>query len=741
MKKYLVAIVGLLCLLLLSSCQTDAPKEAPDTEVPHTHVYQETVVPPTCIEDGYTLHQCSLCDEQYSDLTVTAPGHTYRETIQDAPCNQMQKKLFVCEVCQYSHTEELEVSGTIHSFVSTVTYPDRENKGYTTHSCKNCIESYVDSYTDTVNYSVGLAYTLQSTGYYVSGMGTCKDTDVVVPLRSEQGYRVVGIASGAFATDKVKSITLSNGVNDIQTGAFYDCTALEEVTMTQSATPGENIFYNNPVLAKLTMPMSKPIAYYFLYAWKQAVQYKALTQGDGSFTSTYYGAVPLSLKEVHLLSAPCKSAFYNCDMLTKITIASNANHIGAGAFRNCTGLTEFSIPSSVRTIGSYAFANTSITSIVIPESVTFSMENQYIFEGCSKLTQVTLARGCTMIPPYMFLNCVSLEQIEIPDTVTQLGTAFIASTSVRRMVLPAGVTMIDANTFNGCTSLVEVVLPPNLKTICYWAFQGCVALTSITFPESLETIEHEAFEGCTALKAVILPAGLKKMEYGAFKNCTALQTVELPALIETIPYELFFGCTSLQQITLPNSLTYIQNSAFEKSGLISITIPENLTKIGMLTFANCTSLKSVYFAGDNCALGDRMFMGATALESITLPKNTQSVPPQFCQGATSLKTIEFNEGLLYVRADAFLGCTAIERITFPTTLKSIGANAFKDCTALQSVDFSGANMSEEGVMVGVNWFSGCTALTEVKNFNQLEKANNTLFYGTPFWKDYTESKN
>ena len=180
MKKYLVAIVGLLCLLLLSSCQTDAPKEAPDTEVPHTHVYQETVVPPTCIEDGYTLHQCSLCDEQYSDLTVTAPGHTYRETIQDAPCNQTQKKLLECEVCQYSYTEDLALSGTIHTYVSTVTYPDRENKGYTTHSCKNCTESYVDSYTDTVNYSVGLAYTLQSTGYYVSGMGTCKDTDVVV---------------------------------------------------------------------------------------------------------------------------------------------------------------------------------------------------------------------------------------------------------------------------------------------------------------------------------------------------------------------------------------------------------------------------------------------------------------------------------------------------------------------------------------------------------------------------------
>ena len=736
-----MTFVGLLCLLLLSSCETNVPKGTPDTEAPHTHAYRETVVPPTCSEDGYTLHRCSLCDAQYSDQTVKALGHTYRESVQDALCNEYQKKLLECSVCEYTSTEDLEEKGTIHTYVSTVTHPDRENKGYTTHSCQNCTDSYVDSFTDSVNYSVGLAYTKQSQGYYVSGMGTCKDTDVIVPLRSEQGYQVVGIAQNAFANTQVKSVTVSNGVTDIQTGAFYDCTALEEVTMSQSAIPAENIFANNPVLEKLTMPMSKPLSYYFTYRMVTSGEYKAVQQGDGSYFSTYQGSVPTSLKEVNLLSAPCISAFMDCDMLTKITIASNTTHIGISAFRNCTGLTEFSIPSSVRTIGRYAFAATSITSITIPDSVDFTYENESIFEGCSQLTQVTLPKRCTFIPSYMFLNCSKLQQLEIPNSVTALGVCFMVGTAIESLTLPNGMTALDPNAFNGCQTLKEVVLPKNLKTIYYSAFENCTALKKVVFSTNLEEIEHDAFKGCSALEEITLPASLKKIGYAAFKNCAALHSVELPTSIATIPYELFFGCTSLQQITLPNTVTYIQYSAFEESGLISVTIPENLTKIGARVFANCTSLKSVAFAGDNCALGDSMFLGATALESISLPKNTVTVPIGFCQGATALKTIAFNEGLLYIKDDAFLGCTAIESITFPTTLRSIGQNAFKDCTALQSVDFSGANMSEEGVKVGINWFSGCTALTEVKNFNQLENANDSIFYNTPFWKNYTESKN
>ena len=42
----------------------------------HTHEYVDTVIPPTCTEEGYTLHACSVCADTYKSDKVDAHGHT-----------------------------------------------------------------------------------------------------------------------------------------------------------------------------------------------------------------------------------------------------------------------------------------------------------------------------------------------------------------------------------------------------------------------------------------------------------------------------------------------------------------------------------------------------------------------------------------------------------------------------------------------------------------------------------------
>ncbi len=49
----------------------------------HTHSYTDTVVDPTCVEDGYTLHMCS-CGHSYKDTIVECRGYhdsTYEEVL------------------------------------------------------------------------------------------------------------------------------------------------------------------------------------------------------------------------------------------------------------------------------------------------------------------------------------------------------------------------------------------------------------------------------------------------------------------------------------------------------------------------------------------------------------------------------------------------------------------------------------------------------------------------------------
>ena len=107
--------------------------------------------------------------------------------------------------------------------------------------------------------------------------------------------------------------------------------------------------------------------------------------------------------------------------------------MSVSAFAGCTGLTAVAIPETVKSIGNSAFMGTSIISIVIPKSVVFKAEDQSVFSGCKRLREVTILSESTVMPSYMFLNCSSLQTLEVPSCVTSLGVSFLANTSIERL--------------------------------------------------------------------------------------------------------------------------------------------------------------------------------------------------------------------------------------------------------------------------------------------------------------------
>ena len=111
--------------------------------------------------------------------------------------------------------------------------------------------------------------------------------------------------------------------------------------------------------------------------------------------------------------------------------------------------------------GSYnnaAFYNTSITSIIIPTSVTY-------------------------IGNYAFYQCTGLTSINIPTGVTSIGnSAFSSCTSLTSVTFEEGVTSIGNSMFTYCTSLTSVTIPESVTSIGVRAFESCFSLTSITTP-------------------------------------------------------------------------------------------------------------------------------------------------------------------------------------------------------------------------------------------------------------------
>lgn len=89
-----------------------------------------------------------------------------------------------------------------------------------------------------VDGSQGLEYTSNGDGTcYVSGIGTCTDTNVIIPSVSPDGDRVVGIENRAFfGCTSLISINIPNSVTSIDYAAFGGCKSLTNVTLGNNIT-------------------------------------------------------------------------------------------------------------------------------------------------------------------------------------------------------------------------------------------------------------------------------------------------------------------------------------------------------------------------------------------------------------------------------------------------------------------------------------------------------------------------
>ena len=173
------------------------------------------------------------------------------------------------------------------------------------------------------------------------------------------------------------------------------------------------------------------------------------------------------------------------------------------------------------------FFNTSVTSVVIPNSVT-SISN-YAFVNCTGLTSVTIGSGVTSIGYSAFKGCTGLTSITIPNSVTSIGShVFQGCRSLTSVVIPSSVTRIEDFVFDSCISLTSITIPNTVTHIGYYAFSTCTSLTSITIPNSVTRIDNYAFYGCTRLASITIPNSVTSIGDNAFQNCSALASITMP---------------------------------------------------------------------------------------------------------------------------------------------------------------------------------------------------------------------
>jgi hypothetical protein len=234
-----------------------------------------------------------------------------------------------------------------------------------------------------------------------------------------------------------------------------------------------------------------------------------------------------------------EKAFYDCAVLSAVTIPAGVERIGKYAFRGCSRLAFVAIPESVTVIDERAFNYCpALDSLTIPASVTTI--GRYAFEGCTGLAYIKIPDSVTDLGEYAFAGCEKLTTINVDswnsEWASEDGVLYNKDKSLLhtfpagrkgKFVVPSSVTTIGNGAFSYCAKLSAILISPSVTTIGGYAFKSCTGLDSIAMPNSILYIGNGAFSNCTGLESVSIPNSVINIEDGAFDGCTSLKNITL----------------------------------------------------------------------------------------------------------------------------------------------------------------------------------------------------------------------
>ncbi len=519
-----------------------------------------------------------------------------------------------------------------------------------------------------------------------------------------------------------------------------------------------------------------------------------------------------------------KMIFEKANALKEVVLPSNITTIGGSAFGYCEVLENVVLPSNLKTIEGGAFCNTAIKEVILPPTVkeigdcafqaskiiSINLDNvksigERAFEGAKNITgdiniskldtikagtfsktnisdvilssslkvieddafsrvpfkSITLPEGLERIGSDAFYECKNLDEINIPNSVIQIGhRAFEGTPWIKNIGSENGVYYIANVAYEYDSSY-----KPDSDTFALR--EGTVAISdgfgfptevkekvkSLQLPESLREIGNNVFQGFKVLGEVKLPSSLKRIGQYAFAYCPKFWC-NLPENLEQLEYQAFYNCTTLSQATLPESLHYIGGEVFRQTAVGTLYINSKDLHYHFLDWemgspsSICdSSVKKIVIGSQVTRLFDRMFFEIQPSVKIEFedPENSRlayvgdacfgygrwrgiggvinNFPHNLVHiGDDAFGGFEINSKLIldkvkYLGSSAFGGTKGFESVMLPETVDTIGEGVFEKCKDIRHVEFNVRKFisisSSSSIKNSQNLFANCDSLKTV----------------------------
>lgn len=430
----------------------------------------------------------------------------------------------------------------------------------------------------------------------------------------------------------------------------------------------------------------------------------------------------------------------------KFAVPENVTTIGTASIYD-TQLKEITLPAGLEYIYRHGLSyNTSLEKIDMSGCGSLGSISEMSFTGCDKLSEVALPPALTEIGNGAFAQCPSLKDIQLPDTLVTIGQNAFAATGLTKVIIPSSVTEIGY-----CAFGYDEDLKP-LDNFVIIGDSGSAAETYATDEDEFydyknnftfyDTSQADLIGESAELDIVTGDEYMYAVKDGEIYIMSCLLTspaVEIPEKIDGKPVTCIYG------------------AAFYQNEIKSVSIPDTVTKIGSIAFADCVSLESVKMPSGLVQIDDNAFAGCSSLQYIELPAGCETIGEDAFYGCTSLtefktakdsKFFSAEDGVLYnsdktmlvaypcgkgekyfktpdsvtdINASAFAGCNFIETADLSSVV-NIQKYAFEKCENLSSVVFT-----DKLKTVGDCAFYDCQSLLAVRLFENIEAIGNYAF--------------
>ena len=391
------------------------------SELGHKYIFTKTVAP-TCTAQGYDLYTCSVCSSIEKRNTVKVLDHSYEFlSHKDSTCNTPGYDEYKCTVCSNIKKDEIAVldgSALTASLEKAQTYLAKD---YFTNESMAVLQNVYDS--------------------HINDLDTLTTQMAVDNAATEINTAINELVLGDYA---------SGETDDGISWEWERCTGVLTVSGTGSISG----------YTSTTMP------------WYDVINYTTeIVVSDGITTIGKY-------------------AFYKAENVQRISLPGTLTTISERAFEYCSSIEELVVPDSVTSIGYGTFANmTNLKKVTVPASTTY---RSYCFDNDKAIEEIKITYGVDGIIP---VANVTAEQSYILDVFYKRTGSFgpwkYAENAVVK--IESGVSEIGDQVFYYCSGIENIELPDTVTEIGTGNFVGADAATEITILNPNCTIQEGSF--------------------------------------------------------------------------------------------------------------------------------------------------------------------------------------------------------------------------------------------------------